>query len=355
MPAGDPELGRSRGDRQLLGNDLKNSNTRSGHARDCPPTPGQAAPGDRRYGLALRAPPPRRPPQPQAPTHPPGVTYVPTHEGHITWDIRREPRHLLRHREIPVNGPHSSVWLRRAQSDVSPMCPNIGAHTDGSSPSPGLPAPDPHSSGLPPRALGKAGTGTSGTCPKRWPGRRGHAIAFTRHTSGRWRVRVRSACSQPVSTTSSRDHVWSPKRWRRSGDAEGQSDRPRNGSFPPVPDLKPRDVGMHLLARWRTCADARSYVPRGRGDPVPSRNANGRRRSSRNVRVHRDPLEINRAWWDGAAAIHGDDPIYDTKALIAGADSLSREEETAIAASVGTSTDSTSFTSSATSASTPSL
>jgi len=71
--------------------------------------------------------------------------------------------------------------------------------------------------------------------------------------------------------------------------------------------------------------------------------------------VHRDPLEINRAWWDGAAAIHGDDPIYDTKALIAGADSLSREEETAIAASVGTSTDSTSFTSSATSASTPSL
>ena len=41
MPAGDPELGRRRGDRQLLGNDLKNSNTRSGHARDCPPTPRQ--------------------------------------------------------------------------------------------------------------------------------------------------------------------------------------------------------------------------------------------------------------------------------------------------------------------------
>ena len=50
MPAGDPELGRSRGDPQLLGNDLENSNTRSGHARECPPTPGQAAPGDRRYG-----------------------------------------------------------------------------------------------------------------------------------------------------------------------------------------------------------------------------------------------------------------------------------------------------------------
>lgn len=48
MPAGDPELGRSRGDRQLLGNNLENSDTRSGHAHDCPPTPGQAAPGDRR-------------------------------------------------------------------------------------------------------------------------------------------------------------------------------------------------------------------------------------------------------------------------------------------------------------------
>src|SRR5947209_13798117 len=41
MPAGDPELGRSRGDRQPLGNDLENSDTRSGHTRDCPPTPGQ--------------------------------------------------------------------------------------------------------------------------------------------------------------------------------------------------------------------------------------------------------------------------------------------------------------------------
>jgi hypothetical protein len=50
MPAGDPELGRSRGDRQLLRNDLENSTTRSGHARDCPPTPGQAASGGRRSG-----------------------------------------------------------------------------------------------------------------------------------------------------------------------------------------------------------------------------------------------------------------------------------------------------------------
>ncbi len=52
--------------------------------------------------------------------------------------------------------------------------------------------------------------------------------------------------------------------------------------------------------------------------------------------MHRDPLEINRAWWDGAAAVHGNDPIYDATGLIAGADSLSQEEETAIAASVGT-------------------
>jgi hypothetical protein len=40
---------------------------------------------------------------------------------------------------------------------------------------------------------------------------RGRAIAFTRQTSGRSRVRARSACSLPVSTASSRDHVWSPK------------------------------------------------------------------------------------------------------------------------------------------------
>jgi SAM-dependent methyltransferase len=51
--------------------------------------------------------------------------------------------------------------------------------------------------------------------------------------------------------------------------------------------------------------------------------------------VHHDPVEVNRAWWDGAAAVHGDDPIYDTGALIAGADSLSPEEEAAILASVG--------------------
>src|ERR1700693_4598454 len=65
MPAGDPVLGSSRRHRQLLGNDLKYSDMSSGHARDCSPTPGQHAPGDRRSGLALRAPPSRGPPEPQ--------------------------------------------------------------------------------------------------------------------------------------------------------------------------------------------------------------------------------------------------------------------------------------------------
>jgi SAM-dependent methyltransferase len=51
--------------------------------------------------------------------------------------------------------------------------------------------------------------------------------------------------------------------------------------------------------------------------------------------VEGDALEINRAWWDGAAAIHGDDPIYDTDALIAGADWLGEEEQMALTASVG--------------------
>ena len=54
-----------------------------------------------------------------------------------------------------------------------------------------------------------------------------------------------------------------------------------------------------------------------------------------NRRVEGDALEINRAWWDGAAAVHGDDPIYDSDALIAGADWLGEEEQTALAASVG--------------------
>ncbi len=39
MPAGEPVLGSSGGDRQLLGNDLKDSNASMRHARDCQPTP----------------------------------------------------------------------------------------------------------------------------------------------------------------------------------------------------------------------------------------------------------------------------------------------------------------------------
>ena len=62
MPAGEPVLGSSRGDRQLLGNDLKNSNTSTRHARDCQPTPGQARAGDRRSGTRPPLAPPRRPP-----------------------------------------------------------------------------------------------------------------------------------------------------------------------------------------------------------------------------------------------------------------------------------------------------
>jgi hypothetical protein len=76
MPAGEPVLGSSRGDRQLLRHDLKNSNASSGHARDCQPTPGQARTGDRRSGTrSARA---------SATTAGLGVTYVPRHEGHIT-------------------------------------------------------------------------------------------------------------------------------------------------------------------------------------------------------------------------------------------------------------------------------
>ncbi len=85
MPAGDPVLGRSRGHRQLLGHDLKNGDASSGHARDCSPTPGRHAPGDRRSGpRSARA---------SATTAGLGVTYAPRHQGHITWDICPEARH----------------------------------------------------------------------------------------------------------------------------------------------------------------------------------------------------------------------------------------------------------------------
>jgi SAM-dependent methyltransferase len=45
--------------------------------------------------------------------------------------------------------------------------------------------------------------------------------------------------------------------------------------------------------------------------------------------------ELNRARWDALAALHGQDAYYDTAALVAGRDSLTAEENDAVAASVG--------------------
>ena len=91
MPAGEPVLGGGSGHGQLLGNDLENSDTGSGHARDCSPTPGQRTPGDRRSGArSARACATTAGTSTQTT---PDVTYVPTHEGRITWDICPEPRH----------------------------------------------------------------------------------------------------------------------------------------------------------------------------------------------------------------------------------------------------------------------
>src|SRR4051794_36559151 len=53
MPAGDPVLPRGPGDRQLVGDDLKNGDPGTGHAPDCSPAPGRCAP--------RRSPPRRRP------------------------------------------------------------------------------------------------------------------------------------------------------------------------------------------------------------------------------------------------------------------------------------------------------
>lgn len=46
--------------------------------------------------------------------------------------------------------------------------------------------------------------------------------------------------------------------------------------------------------------------------------------------------EINRTSWNELAASHGQDAYYDSRALIAGANSLIEEEEAALAAAVGT-------------------
>ena len=67
--------------------------------------------------------------------------------------------------------------------------------------------------------------------------------------------------------------------------------------------------------------------------PTTTRTGDAHLRDNRGV--DGDALEINRAWWDGAASIHGNDQIYDSDALIEGADWLGEEERAALAASVG--------------------
>lgn len=84
--------------------------------------------------------------------------------------------------------------------------------------------------------------------------------------------------------------------------------------------------------------DRGAEVARGRRASDGARRctaAAGSTRLRENGSAQRDPIEINRAWWDGAAAIHGNDVIYDTEALVAGADWLGQEEQAALAAAVG--------------------
>ena len=93
MPAGEPVLGSGLGDRQLLGDDLEDSNASTRHPRTVRPPPDDPAPAIAAaaspYGLGLRD--DRRNPLTL------GVTYVPTHQGPITWDICPEPRHPQLH------------------------------------------------------------------------------------------------------------------------------------------------------------------------------------------------------------------------------------------------------------------
>src|SRR3954449_1403002 len=89
MPAREPVLGSSVGDRRLVGNNLQDSDVSTGHARHAnPPTGWRRS----RSGIALRAPPPRRP-APATSESGQGVTYVPTHERPITCDISRDAGH----------------------------------------------------------------------------------------------------------------------------------------------------------------------------------------------------------------------------------------------------------------------
>src|SRR5579864_3364091 len=48
-----------------------------------------------------------------------------------------------------------------------------------------------------------------------------------------------------------------------------------------------------------------------------------------------EPTDVNRVLWDARAAVHGQDAYYDSAALVAGKDSLTVEEEGAIASAVG--------------------
>src|SRR4051794_15352067 len=79
MPAGDPVRGGSRGDRQLVGNDLKDSDTSTGHARASNPPGRRARRSPLRHSLRSRLRDDRRNLNPTRP----GVTYVPRHEGRI--------------------------------------------------------------------------------------------------------------------------------------------------------------------------------------------------------------------------------------------------------------------------------
>jgi SAM-dependent methyltransferase len=48
-----------------------------------------------------------------------------------------------------------------------------------------------------------------------------------------------------------------------------------------------------------------------------------------------DSVDINRAHWDELAQLHGQDDYYDTEALLAGADTLSDDEQAALVRAVG--------------------
>jgi hypothetical protein len=85
MPAGEPILNRGSGRGQPLGNDQENSDTGTGHARDCSPTPGQTAPGDRRSGA--------RPARASATTAGSSPSTQMRHTSRLMRDICPEPRH----------------------------------------------------------------------------------------------------------------------------------------------------------------------------------------------------------------------------------------------------------------------